>query len=206
MSEAGWSCSRSSGSLGRGRAVALWPRCLAVVLAASIAIATQAGAGSIIESKFELFVTNVGESVRFYEALGFEVAHAKPDGYTTMRSGSTVVALSPVPSWLPLRFLGFLRAPPIGTEIVLYADDLEAARVSLEAAGFSPGPIALQPWGDRDFRVSDHEGYYVRVSEGQAVPEDESAAERRGAPAEVDARVSAPGRASTPDLDVGGTV
>jgi hypothetical protein len=125
---------------------------------------------SIRESKFELFVTDVAPSVRFYEALGFRIAHAKPDGYTTMQSHSTVVALSPVPSWLPLRWLSFLRKPPLGTEIVLYTDHLEQARSSLEAAGYSPGPIILQPWGDRDFRVRDYEGYYVRVSEGTALP------------------------------------
>ena len=64
----------------------------------------------------------------------------------------------------------FLRHPPIGTEIVLYTDRLQELRSSLEAAGYSPGPIRLQPWGDRDFRVTDYEGYYVRISEGTAVP------------------------------------
>ena len=122
------------------------------------------------ESKFELFVTDVEQSVRFYEALGFRIAHAKPDGYTTMQSNSTVVALSPVASWLPLRWLSVLRSPPLGTEIVLYTDRLEQARSSVEAAGNSPGPITLQPWGDRDFRVRDYEGYYIRVSEGAAAP------------------------------------
>lgn len=58
---------------------------------------------TIIESKFELFVTDVDESVRFYETLGFLVANRQANGYTTLRSGSTVVALSPLPSWLPLR-------------------------------------------------------------------------------------------------------
>ena len=90
-----------------------------------------------------------------------------------MQSHSTVVALSPLPSWLPLRWLGFLRSPPLGTEIVLYTDQLDRLRSSLEAAGHSPGPIALQLWGDRDFRVRDYEGYYVRVSEGTALPSPE---------------------------------
>jgi hypothetical protein len=37
------------------------------------------------------------ESIRFYEMLGFSVAHAKADGYTNLRSGSTVVASRPFP-------------------------------------------------------------------------------------------------------------
>jgi catechol 2,3-dioxygenase-like lactoylglutathione lyase family enzyme len=125
---------------------------------------------TIRQSKFELFVTDVEESVRFYRTLGFGVAAKKPDGYTTLTSGATIVALSPVPSWLPLRWLGFLRHPPIGTELVFYTDRLEALRSALGAAGYDPGAISLQPWGDRDFRVRDCDGYYVRVSEGQAVP------------------------------------
>jgi hypothetical protein len=30
--------------------------------------------------------------------------------------------------------------------------------------------VVLQAWGDRDFRLTDPDGYYVRMSEGQAVP------------------------------------
>lgn len=138
-------------------------------MALCVAYATTAN-GQVIESKFELFVTNVSESVRFYESLGFSMAHAKPDGYSTLRSGSTVVALSPVPWWLPLRLVGFLRYPPIGTEIVLYTDRLDQLREETIAAGYAPGPVTLQQWGDRDFRLTDPDGYYVRMSEGRAVP------------------------------------
>ena len=51
-------------------------------------------------------------------------------------------------------------------------DCLEVANraAALQSAGFSPGPIELQSWGDRDFRLRDRDGYYVRVSEGSAVP------------------------------------
>ncbi len=124
-----------------------------------------------IESKFELFVTNVEQSIAFYTTLGFVVAHQKPYGYTTLRKGSTVIALSPVSGWLPLRWLGFLRHPPIGTEIVLYSHRLQEWRTALLKAGYFPGAIRLQSWGDRDFRVSDYDGYYVRISEGRAIPE-----------------------------------
>lgn len=127
-------------------------------------------AGQVVESKFELFVTDPGESVRFYEVLGFSLAHAKPDGYSTVRSGGTVVALSPVPWWLPLRLAAILRYPPIGTEIVLYTNRLDQLREEILAAGYTPGSIAVQPWGDRDFRLTDPDGYYIRMSEGRAVP------------------------------------
>jgi catechol 2,3-dioxygenase-like lactoylglutathione lyase family enzyme len=120
----------------------------------------------VLESKFEIFISDPAESREFYSVLGFRVAHAKADGYTTLRSGSTVVALSPVPWWLPLRWLGLVRHPPIGTEIVLYTAHLEQLRSLLVGSGYSPGEIELQSWGNRDFRVRDPDGYYLRISEG----------------------------------------
>jgi hypothetical protein len=123
---------------------------------------------AIVDSKFELFVSDVEPSARFYALLEFEVAR-KPDGYTTLRSGTTVIALSPVTMWLP-SWLQWLRHPPLGTEIVLYTDRLDELRARLDAAGFAPTPIVRQPWGLRDFRVNDPAGYYVRVTEGRATP------------------------------------
>lgn len=141
------------------------------ILLASAWLATSAAASAqVVDAKFELFVTDAADSIRFYEALGFSVAHARPDGYSTLRSGDTVVALSPLPWWLPLRWVGLLRRPPLGTEIVFYTDRLESLYDELVAAGYAPGPIRLQPWGRRDFRLTDPDGYYVRLSEGRAVP------------------------------------
>lgn len=144
---------------------------LGLVLTGGTLGAAARSFATISESKFELFVTDVEESTRFYTTLGFVVAHRKPDGYTTLRNGSTVVALSPVSSWLPLRWLGFLRHPPLGTEIVFYTERLEELRAALDAAGYAPGAIALQSWGDRDFRVTDHDGYYIRITEGLPLPQ-----------------------------------
>ena len=147
------------------------------ILALLLIISTAAPLGAdedapqmIIESKFELFVSDPDESATFYAVLGFEIAHRQASGYTTLREGSTVIALSPVPWWLPIGWLGFLRYPPIGTEIVLYTPELEHSRTALGEAGYSPGEIVLQHWGDRDYRIVDPDGYYIRVSEGVAVP------------------------------------
>lgn len=141
-----------------------------VAVAVGHPAANEEPSDTVIESKFELFITDAAESTAFYVVLGFTIAHAKPGGYTTLRSGSTVIALSPVPWWFPNRLLGPLRYPPIGTEIVLYTEQLEQTRASLEEEGYSPGEIVTQSWGDRDFRVTDPDGYYIRVSEGAAIP------------------------------------
>ncbi len=140
-------------------------RGVAILIALLVTCEARGASPAIVGSKFELFVTDVDESARFYTTLGFVIAERKPDGYTTVSSGTTIVALSPVSPWLPLRWLGFLRNPPLGVEIVLYTDQLEQLRADVDAAGYDPSDIVLQSWGDRDFRVSDHDGYYVRVSE-----------------------------------------
>lgn len=125
---------------------------------------------TVIGSKFELFVTDDAASTRFYTTLGFTIVQRNADGYTTLRSGPVIIALSPVSSWLPLSWFHALRRPPLGTEIVLYTSQLDSARERLAANGYAPGPIVLQSWGQRDFRVNDVDGYYVRVTEGRATP------------------------------------
>jgi len=140
-----------------------------VLALAVLSLPLAAGAG--LAAKFELFVDDVAASTRFYETLGFRVVHLKAaDGYTTLELDGVVVALSPLPGWLPMRFLAFLRLPPLGTEIVFYPESLERTREQLRAAGYHPGEIRRQPWGDRDFRLQDPSGYYVRVSEGGPIP------------------------------------
>lgn len=146
------------------------------IIAVLLAVACQSSAladdavPSVVGSKFEFFVHDVADSRKFYVALGFSVAHMKTDGYSTLTSGSTVIALTPLPWWLPIHWFGFLRHPPMGTEVVLYSADLELSNATLKERGYSPGEIRLQPWGHRDFRIADPDGYYIRLSEGVAVP------------------------------------
>lgn len=146
--------------------------------------------GSPIDSKFELFVNDPAASTRFYKLLGFEVVEQKKRGYTTLQSGSVEIALSPVRTLIPLRWLGFLRNPPFGTEIVLYvkSDDLAPLQRKLIHAGHRTSLIERKRWGLRDFRARDPEGYYVRVSEiappePEPQPEPEPSGEATSEPA-----------------------
>ena len=43
-------------------------------------------------------------------------------------------------------------------------------RGQLVEAGHFPGAVELQSWGNRDFRVRDLDGHYIRISKGIAVP------------------------------------
>jgi hypothetical protein len=84
--------------------------------------------------------------------------------------GNCALARSRLAAASLLRWFGFLRYPPIGTEIVLYTDRLKELRSALESSGYGPGEIKLQPRGDLDFRVSDCDGQTIRVSEGSSIP------------------------------------
>jgi hypothetical protein len=71
----------------RGRASDINPTCPAlntiVPFAACLSLAlsldgTVTAVAQVVDSKFELFVTDTAESIRFYETLGFSVALVLP--------------------------------------------------------------------------------------------------------------------------------
>jgi lactoylglutathione lyase len=125
------------------------------------------------ESKFELATTDPSRDTAFYSKLGFRVVAKTSYGYVTLKSGPVVIALSPVAkinSHDPAS-LSKLRLPPVGVEIVLYTtENLEEKHARLRSLGLKPTDIRLQPWGVRDFRITDPGGYYIRISEGHATP------------------------------------
>jgi predicted enzyme related to lactoylglutathione lyase len=53
----------------------------------------------------------------------------------------------------------------VGVEIVLEVEDLAVAVDAVERAGYGlVEPPRERPWGLRDFRLADPDGYYVRVT------------------------------------------
>ena len=118
--------------------------------------------------RLELFVTSVPESKDFYaRVLGFDVVDYQPDGYSVLRKGDIQIALqaqSQLPDDHPLKPIGNERAG-LGIEIVLEVDDLEAAYAQVLDTGWPlAATLAERPWGSRDFRVVDPNGYYVRIN------------------------------------------
>src|ERR1700678_1792903 len=96
--------------------------------------------------------------------LGFSVVAKTSYGYVTLKSGPVVIALSPVAKIdsHDTASLSKLRHPPVGVEIVLYTtENLEEKHARLRSLGLKPTDIRLQPWGVRDFRITDPGGYYI---------------------------------------------
>ena len=119
--------------------------------------------------RLELFVDDIERSASFYErALGFTRGPGADDGYVSVRRGTAVLGIGlarRLPAGHHFGQDALARQRGVGVEIVLEVDDLGAAyaaAVAAEARVLSP--IGLRPWGARDFRVADPDGYYIRVT------------------------------------------
>jgi uncharacterized glyoxalase superfamily protein PhnB len=55
--------------------------------------------------------------------------------------------------------------PGLGVEIVFEVADLAEYEHRAQLAGAVYEPLRDRPWGRRDFRVVDPDGYYIRVTE-----------------------------------------
>ena len=121
--------------------------------------------------RLELFVADVDASARFYsDALGFRVERDEGD-YVHLRRGDAELGLAAA-AMLPDRDPagGFTRESVArgrgaGVEIVLEVEDLARAAARVQAAGYALAEAPQdRPWGLRDFRVIDPDGYYLRVT------------------------------------------
>jgi lactoylglutathione lyase len=121
--------------------------------------------------RIELFVDDIDASIRFYEhALGFRLTRREAD-YGSLERESAVLGLGSIDK-LPAAGSGpgFTRAGlagrrGAGVEIVLEVSDVEAALQAVLSAGVQPvEPLRDRPWGLRDFRVVDPDGYYLRIT------------------------------------------
>ncbi|HET8990151.1 MAG TPA: VOC family protein [Acidimicrobiales bacterium] len=123
--------------------------------------------------RFELFVDDVEASVRFYGAT-LELVPPEgwsSDGYVPLRAGVVTVGVQnhtklPVDHHFSPAHLAGPRG--VGLEVVIEVDDVDRAyaRASPEAErhGGRIEPIGERPWGARDFRLIDPDGFYVRVT------------------------------------------
>jgi catechol 2,3-dioxygenase-like lactoylglutathione lyase family enzyme len=118
--------------------------------------------------RLELFVNDVPKSVAFYnDVLGFDTVREEK-GYASMRLGTVEFGIGPLDD-LPK---GHYFRPEIatqrrglGTEIVIEVDDVQKAYARVKQSGHAiVSPLGKRPWGLRDFRVADPDGYYLRVS------------------------------------------
>lgn len=119
--------------------------------------------------RLELFVHDLAESRDFYtRGLGLELLRHDDSGYTVLRSRDVTLALQQLDALEPDHYLrrGPAHENGLGVEIVLEVECLDHCFAKLASAGW---PVLaapqVRPWGDRDFRIADPNGYYIRLTE-----------------------------------------
>jgi catechol 2,3-dioxygenase-like lactoylglutathione lyase family enzyme len=113
----------------------------------------------------ELFPADLDASIAFYvRVLGFRLARderSAPTPYAALERGSVRLGLAARPAPADPG----PRRPPVGVELVLEVDDLAAEYDHVRVTG---RPVDEEPtdrpWGLRDFRLLDPDGYYWRVT------------------------------------------
>jgi lactoylglutathione lyase len=120
--------------------------------------------------RLELFALDMEASIAFYtRVLAFELVRHEPGDYASLRLGGLDLGIGPVAK-LPeeggyfSRDIATLRRG-LGVEIVLEVGDVEGCHERVADSGHPIlEPLRERPWGLRDFRISDPDGYYLRVT------------------------------------------
>jgi lactoylglutathione lyase len=120
----------------------------------------------------ELHVPDFGKVKDFYGKLGFKVVwEREPDGfkgYLVMRMGKSILCF-----WAGNEevynhpyFKRFSKDTKrgYGVEVVIFVENIEEYYEKVKKFANVVEELILQPWGDKDFRIEDPFGYYLRFS------------------------------------------
>ncbi len=112
--------------------------------------------------RIEIFPADLDASVGFYERLGFELVGIKdgPPRYASVRWDEVRIGMCQSAAVDPV-----LRSVPTGTEIVIDVDDVQAVRDHVRECAITPvEDLTAREWGLTDFRITDPDGYYLRIT------------------------------------------
>jgi lactoylglutathione lyase len=117
--------------------------------------------------RIEIFPNDLGPTVDFYTGvLDFDLVRdesAAEAAYVALERGDVKLGAAARPDHRPDRDH---RRPPTGVELVLEVDDVEAELDRVRSRGWPiEEQLTLRPWGLRDFRLLDPNGYYLRITQ-----------------------------------------
>lgn len=115
--------------------------------------------------RIEIFPSDLQRSIDFYTSiLGFTLLQRKGE-YAYLGRDSIFIGAIEIPSSETIEEKSRYRQPNKGVEIVMEVDDLEKERDSIVSKSWNlAADIHSQPWGLRDFRLVDPDGYYLRIT------------------------------------------
>lgn len=115
----------------------------------------------------EFFVADMATSVSFYQALGFELVRHWGDWALLDRDGARLALQSDTYARTHPHYFssGLDGRRGVGVEVPIDVGDLEAVHaIALGLGGAVVKDITERPWGARDFRVADPDGYFLRFT------------------------------------------
>lgn len=143
-----------------------------IMLIAAVVMATFAATGKEeagASLRMELFTGDLDKSVSFYTTvLGFAVERREKD-YAVMKRGTVELGLGIAGDLPPKHYFKpelMTQRRGLGVEIVIEVDDIEAELQHVTSASWPLlSELKKRPWGPRDFRLADPDGYYFRLTE-----------------------------------------
>lgn len=117
-----------------------------------------------ITARFEIFSDDLGATASFYTlVLGFTmVGDDRHNGYLSICRDQVQIGAA----YRRGPHDRASRRPVTGVEIVIEVDDLDAEYARVTAAEWPiEEDLIDRPWGLRDFRILDPNGYYYRITE-----------------------------------------
>jgi len=121
-----------------------------------------------VSLRCELFPNDLDAALRFYvEILAFDVERDERTSstpYAALSQGEVRLGLSRRPE-VDDRDDRDDRRPPVGVELVLEVEDLQAVHQHVVDSSWPiVEDLTDRPWGLTDFRVLDPAGYYWRIT------------------------------------------
>lgn len=121
----------------------------------------------------ELDVPDFDPVLDFYGKLGFNVAWIRREGdrsdYLVMERSGTVLNFWPGNEsvWDQPYFKDFPKTSKrgYGVEIVIPVTNIDDFYAQVKSFSTVVGGLKMQPWGVKDFRIEDPNGYYLRITE-----------------------------------------
>jgi uncharacterized glyoxalase superfamily protein PhnB len=118
--------------------------------------------------RLELFAQDHSALADFYcRVLNFDRISEEPD-YIAVQNGGVTLGLGPQQKLSPTHYFDAeaLRGRKgAGVEIVLEVDDIDRYHQRVIERGYPiQTPLKERPWGTRDFRIVDPEGYFLRIT------------------------------------------
>jgi len=120
----------------------------------------------------ELHVPDFEKAKEFYRKLGFEVVwERKPDGfkgYLVMKMSKSILCFwagnDEVYNHPYFKLFSKDTKRGYAVEIVIFVEDIEEYYRKVKKFAKVVEELVLQPWGDKDFRIEDPFGFYIRFS------------------------------------------